>query len=103
MAATVFLTGRRPRAVIPRVGTAASSTLPTVPVVVAGAHGAAARICWPPASKVNAGTAGVVFMPFLGPATAMSRPGTVSTGSRMPVSVGDGRWGRRGNAARACA
>jgi len=93
MAATVDMTGRRPLAGIPRIGTAATSALSTVPVVGAGAHGATARINRPPASKVGAGIAGVVVMPLIGSSTVMSRPGTVTTRIRIPVSFGVGRLG----------
>ena len=99
MAATVVLTGRRPRAVTPRTGTAADSALLMVPVVVAGCYGAAARNGRPPSSRVGAGTAGVVFMPLIGPATVMSRPETAIKGCCIPVPVGVGRCGRRGYAA----
>jgi len=99
MAAAVVRTGRRPRAVIPRSGIAADSALQTVPVIVAGAFGAAIRIGRPPVPKVGAGTAGVIVMPLNGPATVRSRPGTDITGSRVPVPVGVGRGGRRGSAA----
>jgi len=53
MAEIFDLTGSRPRTGIPRIGTAAASALPTVPVVVAGAHSAAARLGRTRASKVG--------------------------------------------------
>jgi len=98
MAATVVLTCRRPCADIPRIGTAAVSALPTVPVVGAGAKDAGARIGRPSATKFGAGTPGVVVLPLIGPATVLSRPRTDITGGRIPVPVGVGRWGRRGYA-----
>jgi len=91
MAATVVVTGRRPRAVIPRIGTAADSALPTVPAVVAGAYGAAVSIGRAPVPKVGAGRAGVVVIPLLSPATVRCRPGPVITGRRITVPVGVGR------------
>ena len=99
MAATVTLTGRRPRAVIPRAGTAAHSALPTVPGVVACASGAATGIGRLPVTKFGTGRAGVVVMPLLGQAAVGRRHGPVMTGRRITVPVGVGRWGRRGFAA----
>jgi len=68
-AATVALTGCRPRAVIPRAGTVAHSSVHTVPGVVAGAAGAANGSGRPPVTEFGTGHAGVVDMAFLVPAT----------------------------------
>ena len=57
VAATVFLTSRRPRAVISKIGSAAVSALPTTPAVVAGASGAAARISRPSGTERVSGNA----------------------------------------------
>jgi len=88
---TVALTGRRPRAVIPRAGTAAYSAVHTVPGVVAGASGAAAGICRPPVTEFGTGRVRVFDMPFLGPATVGRRPGPVITGRQKTAPVGVGR------------
>jgi len=79
-AATVALPGRRPRAVIPRAGTAAHSSGHTVLGVVAGASGATDGIGRPPVTLFGTCRVGVVVMTFLGPATARSRPGPVIKG-----------------------
>jgi len=57
VAATVFLTSRRPRAVMSRIGSAAVSVLSTTPAVVAGASGVAARISRPSGTERVAGNA----------------------------------------------
>jgi len=61
-AATVGLTGRRPRAVIPRPGTAAHSSVHTVPGVLTGASGAAAGLGRPPVTEFSTGRVGVVVI-----------------------------------------
>ena len=98
-AAAVALAGRRPRAVIPRAGTAAHSSVHTVHGVVAGASGTAAGSGRPPVTKFGTGRVKVVVMPFLGPTTAGRRPGPLITGRRVTVPAGVGRRGRRGSAA----
>ena len=70
LAATFALTGRRPLAVVPHAGTAAHSSVHTVPGVVAGASGTADGSGRPPVTKLGTGHAGVVVMLFLSPATA---------------------------------
>jgi len=96
MAATVILTGRRPCAVVPRVGIAAVSALPTTLSVVAGASGVAARLGQPSDTELVARNAGMVFTPGVGPAAVVGRPGTVIKGSRPAAPVGSARRGGRG-------
>jgi len=69
-AATVSLTGRRPRAVIPHAGTAAHSSVHTVPGVAAGAAGAANGSGRPTVTKLGTGHVGVAVMAFFVPAAA---------------------------------
>jgi len=65
-AATVALTGRRTRAVLPRAGTASQSSVDTVPGVVEGASAAAAGFGRQPGTEFGTGRVGAVVMPFLG-------------------------------------
>jgi len=75
-AAIVSLTGRRPRAGIPHAGTAAHSSVHTVPRAAAGAAGAVNGSGRPTVTEFGTGHVGVVVMAFLVPATARHGEGS---------------------------